>query len=52
MSKFTRGDAVFTPDGTLATFIKEVDDMTSAIAVGADSRLVATVTLKKRVAHV
>lgn len=52
MSKFTRGDAIVTPDGTLATFIKEVDDMTSAIAIGADSRLVATVTLKKRVAHV
>ncbi len=29
MSKFTRGDAIVTPDGTLATFIKEVDDMTS-----------------------
>jgi hypothetical protein len=42
-----RGDAVRTPDGTLATFIRLVDASTAIINVGMDSRLVDPVTLRK-----
>lgn len=42
-----RGDAVRTPDGTLATFIRLVDPHTAIISVGMDSRLVDPVVLRK-----
>lgn len=47
MSGLNRGDTVRTPDGTLAEFVRLVDQGTAIIRVGMDSRLVDPVTLRK-----
>ena len=47
MNSFNPGDHVRTPDGSLATIAKILDDKTAVILVGYDSRVVQTVTLRK-----
>jgi hypothetical protein len=43
---FAPGERVMTPDGTLAVFIRLVDEGTAIIRVGVDTHLVDPVTLR------